>query len=380
MLKKAFNTSRSNSARTLKGKRVRSRRQIISGRRLMPRHYKGKRPLLIHHTHTGRRISVEHSSFALLAFILVILGALLVSVTYGARADDITVTAKVSAEFPTIPATILSPSDNAHFTSSPITVSGTCQADQFVKIYRNGDFAGSVLCQSDGSFSLDVGLVSGSNLLQARIFNITDDEGPTSLPITVYYTPPAPVAPATPGTPSGGSSGGSNSGSGNASSPPTQLGIGVDASTKVYALNQDFQWLVRLSGGTPPYIILIEWGDGKRSEYKLSEAGLIQVGYTYDTVGDHKGVFAVKIYVSDIKGQTSFVQIGVLIRGDSGAAPVKSTNENDVPKSMISQRLRVAWYGYAFLITALLSFWLGSLYIRKIIVVTRSSYFKPLRR
>ena len=106
------------------------------------------------------------------------------------------VTAKVSAPLPTDPAVITSPLDQEHFSNPQITVSGTCPNDSYVKVFSGNTLVGVANCTTN-TFSTDITLASGPNSLQAKVYNLTDDEGPSSPAITVYYDPPAtpPVTP-----------------------------------------------------------------------------------------------------------------------------------------------------------------------------------------
>lgn len=99
--------------------------------------------------------------------------------------QDIHVTAKINAPLPTSPAVITSPYDQQHFTSPTITVLGTCGDGAYVMLYRNSVVAGIGACTA-GNFSIIIELTSGTNILQAKVYNSTDNEGPISAPITVY--------------------------------------------------------------------------------------------------------------------------------------------------------------------------------------------------
>lgn len=112
------------------------------------------------------------------------------------HADILNVTAKVNAPLPTSAATITSPYDQQHFTERSITVSGTCGDGAYVIIYRNSTAAGIGGCIA-GNFSIVIDLSTGPNILQAKVYNITDNEGPVSASITVYYDtiPSSPTPP-----------------------------------------------------------------------------------------------------------------------------------------------------------------------------------------
>lgn len=121
-----------------------------------------------------------------------IAGSLIISATCAlllppiSKAETIDVTAKVQSPLPTSPAIITSPSDQQHFTTSSITVLGTCGDGAYVVLYRNSVAAGIGVCNA-GAFSIQTELTLGTNQLLAKVFNTTDNEGPQSPPTTVYY-------------------------------------------------------------------------------------------------------------------------------------------------------------------------------------------------
>lgn len=124
-----------------------------------------------------------------LFLIAILAGTLILAPKINAQSYD--VTARVDSPLPTSPATITSPADQQHFNTSPITVTGTCDDGTYVALFRNGAFAGTASC-TGGFFTLQLALTPGSNVLQAKNYNNTDNEGPASPPITVYYDIPLP--------------------------------------------------------------------------------------------------------------------------------------------------------------------------------------------
>ncbi len=135
--------------------------------------------------------------------LLLCAGVLLAGLTYRSAADSYDVNAIVAAALPTSPAVITDPVDQTHFTTTPITVTGSCQQNSYVKLDRNGVFSGSAVCGSgQTSFQITTDLSPGSNTLLPQIYNLTDQAGPPSTPITVWYDqpaqPPAPVPSAPP--------------------------------------------------------------------------------------------------------------------------------------------------------------------------------------
>lgn len=117
--------------------------------------------------------------------LLLLLGLILLFSPTGSAQQDLHVSAKVNAPLPTSPAIITSPYDQQHFTSPTITVEGTCGDGAYVMLYRNSVVAGIGACTT-GNFSIVIELTNGANILQAKVYNSTDNEGPVSPSITVY--------------------------------------------------------------------------------------------------------------------------------------------------------------------------------------------------
>ena len=127
--------------------------------------------------------------------VLLCFGVLLVGATLRTHADTYDVTATVPAPLPTDPAVITSYNDQEHVSSASASVSGTCPDQSYVKLFINNTLAGVSSCTS-GTFVVNTTLTPGTNVLQARVYNITNNEGPASPPITIYYdatTSPPPV-------------------------------------------------------------------------------------------------------------------------------------------------------------------------------------------
>jgi hypothetical protein len=129
--------------------------------------------------------------------LLLCVGVLLIGMTLHSFADSYTVNAVVPAPLPTSPAVITSPVDQSHFTSTPITISGTCPQNTYVDLLDNNIFSGSAICNSNQTtFEINTNIFLGSNSLVAQDYNITNQPGPTSAPITVFLDNPVqPVAP-----------------------------------------------------------------------------------------------------------------------------------------------------------------------------------------
>lgn len=113
-------------------------------------------------------------------------GVLLAVASFGVKADSYDITATVPAPPLNAPAIITSPYDRQHVAAPLITVTGSCPASSYVKVFRDTALSGIAQC-SEATFSVQTSLLSQTNHLSAKVYNFTDNEGPVSPPVTVYY-------------------------------------------------------------------------------------------------------------------------------------------------------------------------------------------------
>lgn len=230
---------------------------------------------------------------------------------------------------PTEGARITVPSNGQNFTSSPITVSGICPSGLLVEIVNNGVMVGSTLCES-GSFSLQVSLFPGQNDLSARVIDDLGQLGPASNTVSVTY------------------------------SVDGQFDLFGQFITLTSAYSRrgaepgsSLTWPLQMSGGTGPYAVLVDWGDGTESEL-ISQpvAGLFNIDHVYEKAG----IYRVTIKATDVNGSSGFLQV---IAVAIGAAEAKIANTNENPQQTVI-RTEVVWLP-ALVVLALLfpTFWLG---------------------
>lgn len=266
---------------------------------------------LLPHRHSGRLMAHHHTSWAGLFFVLMLSGIVLLASGISIRASShnpksgsITLSGTVPAPPPTIPAVITSPSNGATFTSTPIIVSGTCPANLLVKITRNSTLAGSTFCTSSGTFSIQIELVGGENILRARAYDALDQPSPESDPVTVYLNPPP---------------------------TPPQLTITSDTAFQEVSPGQLVTWAVQISGGSPPYTINWDWGDGTVEILALSAAGTVSASHTYSTPGRYNVI----VRVTDSAANSAQLQLVVTVRG-----PVPPATTSPPPKRGAIQTIR----------------------------------------
>lgn len=309
------------------------------------RTYLGERIELTHNRHTGRYLPHHHTSFAGLAFMLLLVTIVLAGVTAGAWAGtpytgpdsgSIGLSGRVPAPPPTRAATITTPKTGQSFSATPITVSGTCPKDTIVEVFKNDIFAGAASCDGAGRFTLEIDLLYGTNALVARVYDALDQAGPDSNVVTVRYD-------ALP-----------------------QQADGADASN----LN-DIQMLLRSSpvyrgsfpgqtlklpleiiGGTPPFAVKIDWGDNKEDLLTRSDRKTFDASHTYARPGSYQ----VKIKATDNRKQSAYLAIIAII---NGRAEINGAGSSQTRTPSLPDRLLLAWPLLALAVAMVVSFWLG---------------------
>lgn len=220
-------------------------------------------------------------------------------------------------------ATIVVPNNGAIFTDVPITVSGLCPTGLLVKIFDNNVFVGSVVCVN-GSYSLQIDLFSGRNDLVARVYDALDQAGPDSNTVTVTFN----------------------------DAQFLQFGSHVTLSS-VYAERgappgTELDWPVLLNGGTGPYAISVDWGDGSPSDlFSVDSAGTINLKHVYKIAG----IYKIIVKATDKNGGEAFLQ---LVGQATGA-----TQNNDKGSNVIIEKDVLWWPALAMLPLIFAAFWIG---------------------
>jgi hypothetical protein len=231
---------------------------------------------------------------------------------------------------PSVAPTIAVPKNGDVFTKLPITVSGLCTSDLLIKLFSNNVFVGSALC-INGSYSLQIDLFEGRNDLIARIFDSLDQPGPDSNVVTVTY----------------------NSGQ------AVNIGTQLLTLSSIYARRganpgDTLNWPIVINGGTGPYAISVDWGDGKPASLQSEPfAGTFNISHVYDTAG----TYVVIVRATDKNGLTAFLQLV----GQANGAITQSNQEGQ--DGLVVFKTAVVWVPAAISIPLIITtFWLGRRY------------------
>lgn len=299
------------------------------------------------HGHTGRLRPHEHTSYLPLAFIVFIVGLTLVRFTVLAYADhpppqagSIGLTGAVPAAPPNVAATINTPRDGQHFTTTPITVSGTCPKDTLVEVYKNNIFAGSTPCDN-GKYSVDIDLLFGQNNITVLVYDALNQAGPISKSVTVFFDYSlSQAAPSAFFDLSG-----------------SQLLLNTDAAYRGSFPNQQLNVPITVIGGTAPYAINVQWGDVNNQVISRSNNSTFNASHAYKKPGTYK----ITLQGSDSNQLVAFLSVAAIVNGKpelQAASGITAASAN---------KLLMLWPVYTIVVTTLISFWIGERREKKIL-------------
>lgn len=304
---------------------------------------------LSHHSHTGKRRPHEHTSYLPLALMVLLTGVILALFTLNsAHADtpyttpgagSIGLTGVMPGPPPNVAAIITSPANGQHFTSSPVTVKGTCPDNDLVEIFKNDIFAGSAIC-SNGAFSVQIQPLFGKNSLTAQVFDSLNQSGPMSKAVIIYYD--YSVSPAAPTS--------------FLNFTGSQLILETDAVFRGSFPKQQMNVPVTVIGGTAPFAINVQWGDDSNSVIARGNNTTFNASHAYSQPGTYK----ITLQGTDSKNLVAFLTVAAIINGQ----PAGVSASVNSPKSM--NKYFVLWPLLAIAATAVLSFWIGERREKKI--------------
>lgn len=297
--------------------------------------------------------------------VLLCVGVFIIGWTYQVIADNFTVSAVVPAASLEQGAMITYPADGAILTQTPTIVRGLCPQNSYVKLYDNGLFSGVDICSSAGTFQIEIDLFNGQNVLLAKDFNITDQQGPVTPSITVTYQPKQPATNPPVNHKTGGSTYTNKAGV-SPEVPPLLLISDFHYQTSV--IGRNFSWAIGIQGGVPPYAVTIQWGDGQTSTATYQKPVVFQITHKYS----RQGYYVVKVDATDAGGNHRLLQLAALVKlfgapgivsaGVSASATPAKQNVLIALIALLADTqgwLWVAWPSFIIVVLMIVSFWLG---------------------
>lgn len=248
--------------------------------------------------------------------------------------DGIGMQGRIQQPPPTDAPTISIPGDGAVFEEIPITVTGLCTDDLLVRIFKNNVFGGSVMCE-DGSYTLQIDLFPGPNELVARQYDGLDQASPESNRVNVTYSIDVPTVPGSP------------------DQVAQRITLTSNFARRGVDPGQELIWPFTISGGSAPYAVSIDWGDGKNELLTRDSAGTWDAKHVYE----RPGVYRVIVKATDANGQSAFLQVVAIVNG----ADVSTASTDGDGATVI--KTKVLWQPALIIFPLLLSsFWLGKKY------------------
>lgn len=290
-----------------------------------------------HHRHSGRLRPHEYTSYFPLALLLIVVGLVLavgsvLALDPPPQAGSVGLTGVMPGPAPKTAATIDSPTNQQRFSTSPVTVSGTCPKNTLVEIFKNDIFAGSTTCSDTGTYSLEIDLLIGTNSLIARVYDSLNQAGPDSNTVTSFYdalpTQAAALAPLNFGD--------------------SQLILNTDAVYRGIFPNKPLSIPLDIIGGTPPYAVNIQWGDSTNKIVPRNDNLTFNVTHTYTK----PGTYQITLQATDAQDRVAFLTVAAIVNGQPGVTLVASSKPS-------VNNLLVLWPLYTSAIAIVISFWLG---------------------
>lgn len=325
-----------------------------------------------HHRHTGHVLPRHTTSYPLLAMLVLMIGVFLSGWTRVVTADvpdpvthSYTVSASVPGPAPTEAAQITSAVNGQKFNQKIITLAGTCPANTYEKVYRNGVMSGIVLCAANQTFSLSVSLVTGANAFHVETYSLTDQQGPDSSTVTVLYSASytdSEVSSSVPKTPNTQQSTQVVQIPKTTSSVPPLIVTSSDFAYRGVYVGKTAQFTIDFSGGVPPYAVSIDWGDGSSTLYSKPTADKFNAQHVYQKPGSgYKGTYVVTVRISDAVGNEAVLQLLAIVHQPAAAVGATSRTPLLPTPSMdyFDRIVRYVWPSYGIVVLMLTSFWLG---------------------
>jgi hypothetical protein len=315
--------------------------------------HEAKRPGLAHYHHTGKVLARHHTSYASLAFLILLTTVLTAAISWSTKAESSLLTLTVTGPPPSTAATITDPSTGDTFTTSTQTIRGSCPTGLFVEIWRNGTFAGSTVCDINGLFAVLITLTPGQNDLIARDRDALGQYGPDSATVTVYYNPPPPPTPtptpsATPAPTAAPSTPRPSPSATPAPAAPAPLLLTSDRTFyQGVDTGEPVSWTIKVSGGSAPYSTTWQWGDGITDPLHVGVAGEFKLQHSYSD----PGFYQVTIRAKDAAGHEAVIQLMVVVSGEGTPATFGSVDKPGV--------LIFIWPLISLISLITISFWLG---------------------
>lgn len=260
-----------------------------------------------------------------------------------ASASDLAVTAKVPAPMPKDAPVITKPVDGSIISSNTVVVSGICPIIKpavIIVIYVRDAIAGSTPCSADGKFSVQVTLGLGMQEIIAQVVTITDDIGKSSAGVTVLRAIPSEPSRADSGVPTDET----------LQALPSMLGIVTNNRFVPIGADGNAKWRGSFAGGTLPYKVSIDWGDGTAGNYGVNDESEQVFSHRYDS----QRFYDIVITVTDANGGSATLHSAAMRVNQQSALLDRHFGPIPEPFALIQKYL---WQIYILTLSGLVFLW-----------------------
>jgi hypothetical protein len=199
-------------------------------------------------------------------------------------------------------------------------------------MFKNNVFAGSVQC-ANGSYSIQIDLFSGANELVARVYDDLDQAGPDSNIVNVSFND-------------------TKTGSKN------RVTLTSNFAKRGAFPGETLTWPLVISGGSGPYAVSIDWGDGTAADLSSQPfPGAFNIKHIYKDAG----IYNIIIKVVDTDGSSAYLQlVGV---GNGPLSQSNTTTGKSASQPVSSANTKIVWQPALIIFPFIIStFWLGKRY------------------
>lgn len=287
--------------------------------------------------------------------------SILIAFVLGSTASAVSYDVSASVPFPPpTQAAIINPAlNNLTVQNAAFLIAGTCQVlspVSVVSVWRGSTNLGSQNCTT-GTFSMQIILAEGSNTLIVKTANVSNVYGPDSSPIlvTLRFAQTPAASNNTPGATnlSPADNAAFNNGVTSGLNIVPQEPFSVLPEGNLVTLS------FHINGGSTPYTVELNWGDGTTESKVVDKPGLYAFTHRYRNTGN----YSVKALIKDVLGATTEINHAVVV-----ANRTSDTSKANVTKALAYENPVLTWLsihwlailiGISTFIVVGSSYWLG---------------------
>lgn len=126
-------------------------------------------------------------------------------------------------------------------------------------------------------------------------------------------------------------------------------------------MDQPISWPLEISGGSPPYALNVDWGDGSNSVISRKSSGQFNLEHTYQKPGGYHGSYKIVVQASDPAGDYAYLEFFVIVNSRTQQSGNIGTIYTKPPPTLNNLRhfLWVAWPAYGAVTLMIIIFKLG---------------------